>query len=130
VPVTVQIQRRFGGKGWQYHLGVGPGVYRVMVEDHRKVQADPVTFEVHRGTYPGFTVEYGMEHFSKVLPSTSFEINAVSHYVFAKDDTKFPSGFSSALGAFGVRMGANFYFDTASLKHKEPEKLPGLDIGK
>jgi hypothetical protein len=74
--------------------------------------------------------EVGMEHFARTLPSTSFEINAVTHWVFATDDTRFPSGFSSALGAVAVRMGVNYYFDTAVLKKKTPEALPHSGGGK
>ena len=130
VPISVQLQRRFGGSKWQYHIGAGPGVYRVMIQDRRKVQKDPITYEPHQNVYTGLTAEVGMEHFARTLPNTSFEINAATHYVFAKDDTKFPSGFSGALGAFAVRMGANYYFDTALLKRKTPEPLPRSGGGK
>jgi len=130
VPISVQLQRRFGGSKWQYHVGAGPGLYRVMVQDDRKVQKDPVTFETHRNMYPGFTVEFGMERFAKTLPNTSFEINAGTHYVFSEDKEKFPSGFNSALGAFAIRLGANYYFDTALLKRKTPEPLPRSSGGK
>jgi hypothetical protein len=124
VPSSIQIQRRFGGPKWHYHVGIGPGIYRVMVQDERKVQKDPITYEAHQDLYGGFTVEYGMERFAKSLPSTSFEINAASHYVFSEDKDRFPSGFNSALGAFCVRMGVNYYFDTGMLKPKAKEPLP------
>jgi hypothetical protein len=130
VPITIQLQRRFGKGSWQYHLGAGPGVYRVVVQDHRKVQRDPLTFEQHQGSHPGFSGEFGMEHFARTLPSTSFEINVVHHWVFAKDDTKYPSGFDSNLGAFAIRMGVNYYFDTSLLKRKEPEPLPRAGGGR
>jgi hypothetical protein len=130
VPISAQLQYRFGGPKWHYHIGAGPGLYRVVVEDERKVQKDPVTLEQHQNVWWGVSGEVGMEHFARTLPSTSFEINAVTHWVFATDDTRFPSGFSSALGAVAVRMGVNYYFDTAVLKKKTPEALPHSGGGK
>jgi hypothetical protein len=130
VPTTAQLQYRFGNSKWNYHIGAGPGLYRVVVQDERKVQKDPVTLEVHQNTWWGVSGEVGMEKFARTLPSTSFEINAVTHFVFAKDDVRFPSGFSSNLGAFAIRMGVNYYFDTAMLKKKTPEALPHSGGGK
>ena len=130
VPVTAQLQYRFGSSKWNYHIGAGPGLYRVVVQDERKVQKDPVTLELHQNVWWGFSGEFGMEKFARTLPSTSFEINVVTHWVFAQDDTRFPSGFSSALGAVAVRMGVNYYFDTAMLKKKTPEALPHSGGGK
>ena len=130
VPVSAQLQYRFGSSKWNYHIGAGPGLYRVLVQDERKVQKDPVTLETHQGTWWGVSGEFGMEHFARTLPNTSFEINAVTHVVFATDDARFPSGFSSMLGAFAIRMGANYYFDTALLKKKTPEALPHSGGGK
>ncbi|MFI5054680.1 MAG: hypothetical protein ACHQDE_09985, partial [Acidimicrobiia bacterium] len=130
VPVSVQAQYRFGGPKWNYHIGAGPGLYRIVVEDERKVQKDPVTLEEHENVFWGATGEFGMEHFARTLPNTSFEVNVATHVVFATDDTKFPSGFSGLLGALAIRMGANYYFDTALLKKKTPEPLPRSGGGK
>jgi hypothetical protein len=121
VPVSTQLQLTFGRSPWHYHLGAGPGVYRVWVENHRKVLVDPQTFRLHRGTYLGFSAEMGVERFLKALPNTSVEVSAVHHYVMATRDDQFPTGWNSSLGAVALRVGTNYYFD---LKRPKKEELP------
>ena len=115
LPVSAQIQWIHRGKSLVWHVGAGPGAYRVWVENHRKVVPDPVTFDHHKGVYFGGTGEIGFEHFFRALPTTSFEVTADAHYFNAKRDEQFPSGFNSAGLAVGLRAGANYYF---SLKAK------------
>src|SRR4029453_6986931 len=103
VPISGQIQYTRHRGPWVYHAGLGPGVYRVWVENRRKVLKDPTTFAVHRGTYPGGTAEIGAERFFKALPSTSVEVQTVFHFIFAQWDEQFPNGFNSNLGNLGLR---------------------------
>ena len=104
---------------WTWHLGAGPALYRVLLENNRKIIKDPVTFEPHRATYLGATAEMGTEHFMKSLSTTSLEWTVAWHAAFAKDDAKFPSGYSDSPQSFEVRFGAHYYYDL------NPAKKPG-----
>jgi hypothetical protein len=115
LPISAQIQWLHRGQSLVWHAGVGPGAYRVWVENHRKVVPDPVTFKHHKGVYVGGTAELGLEHFFRALPTTSFEVTMDAHYFNARRDDQFPSGFNSSGLAVGLRAGANYYF---SLKAK------------
>jgi hypothetical protein len=126
VPISVQVQMTWGKSPWHYHLGVGPGIYRVWVQNHRKVLMDPASLRLHRGLYAGFTGEVGVERFLGTLPNTSVEVSAAHHYVLATRDDQFPSGWNSSLGVVALRAGANYYFDLMR-QPKEPElPLPGV----
>jgi hypothetical protein len=111
VPISLQGQWLVHRGAWHYHLGAGPGLYRVWVENHRKVLKDRTSKRLHRGLYPGASAELGVERFMKVLPSTSVEVAVVSHLVFAQRDEQFINGFNSNVGAVEARVGANYYFD-------------------
>ena len=124
LPVSFQIQYLIHTKKWHYHVGAGPGVYRVWVENHRIVLLDQLTFEPHRNLWWGATGEVGVERFIRSLPSTSVEATVTTHVVFAEDDVKFPQGYSSKLGATELRIGANYYFDMGRLAGKKPTELP------
>ena len=118
---NAQVQRTWGRGNWVWHLGAGPAIYRVVVEDHRKVLKDPVTKAWHRGTYLGATAEYGVERFMRSLPNTSLEWTVAYQAAFAKDDSKFPSGYNSSLGAFEFRFGGHYYYD-----FRTPKKTGGV----
>jgi len=115
LPVSFQLQYLHHHGKWHYHLGAGPGFYRVWVENHREVLPDPVTLVLHRKIHPGLTGEFGVERFIKQLPSTSVEATTTTHWVFAQDDEAFPSGYNSFLAATEIRVGANYYFDMSRL---------------
>lgn len=127
VPVSAQLQYVIRSDWWVYHAGIGPGVYRVWVQNHRKVLKDPESLRLHRGLYPGATVQFGAERFLKNLPSTSIEAALVGHLVLAQDDDAFPSGINSNLSAIELRFGTNYYFGLggpppgpAPLPHEAP----------
>jgi hypothetical protein len=125
MPATAQIQYVVKRGRWFYHAGAGPGVYRVWVEDHRKVYADPVTFRLHRGPYPGATLEFGAERFLRAITTTSIEFSWVNHLVFAQRDEQFPSGYNSNLMATELRVGVNYYFDPLR-QRKQGIEIPGV----
>jgi hypothetical protein len=125
-PISAQLQYVAQHGSWMYHAGFGPGAYRVWVEDRRKVLRDPQTFRLHRGVYPGFTVELGGEKFLKSITTTSIELVAVSHYVFSRRDQQFPSGFNDKLWAVDFRVGVNYYFDLIRGKKLPGSNLPGI----
>jgi hypothetical protein len=125
IPVSIQIQRTWGKLPWHHHVGVGPGVYRLWVENHRDVLVDPKTFREHQGLYWGFTVEAGTEHFVKSLPNTSVEVTLVNHYVLATRDDQFPHGWSSSVGALSLSAGVNYYFSLEPKKKATELPLPG-----
>lgn len=105
----LQYYGQMGRQRW--HLGAGPALYRVVVQNHRKVVKDPVSLELHSGTHLGATAELGVERFMKRLPNTSLELTAAWQMAFAKDDTKFPSGWNGNPMLVGIRAGGNYYYD-------------------
>ncbi|MBI1795576.1 MAG: hypothetical protein HYR74_00835 [Candidatus Eisenbacteria bacterium] len=124
LPMTFEVQYVIHHGKWFTHIGAGPGVYRVWVENHRQVLVDPASFRRHQGLYPGISGEIGIERFLKSLPSTSLELSTVTHWVFARDDAAFPTGYNSFIGATEFRIGGNFYFDTSRLKRSKAQELP------
>jgi len=94
-----------------WHIGAGPALYRVVVQDSRKVIQDPVTDRLHQGQYLGATAEWGIEHFLTNLPNTSLEWTGAYQTAFAKRDDQFPSGWNGMVSAFEVRFGAHYYYD-------------------
>ncbi len=127
LPVSAQVQLLAHRGQWLYHLGAGPGVYRVWLENHRKVVKDPVSLRYHRGLYPGATVELGAERYLRSLPSVSVEFATTSHYVLATKDEDFPSGYNSAVGVVELRVGVNYHFNLANKPKKasaDPSATP------
>ena len=115
----------FSGSGRQrWHLGFGPAVYRVVIQNHRKVVKDPLSLELHSGTHLGGTAEYGYEKFMKKLPNTSIEVTAAWHIAFAKSDVRWPSGWNGNPMLLELRAGAHYYYNFRKPKPK-PTK-PGL----
>lgn len=124
-PVSVQLQLTQRRGWWLYHFGAGPGIYRVWIENHRKVLEDPVSKRRHRGPYLGATVELGAERFLRGLTTTSIEGVIAGHLIFAQRDAQFPRGFNSNLLPFDVRLCVNYYFDmTRKKKTIEPGVPP------
>ncbi len=114
-----------GGKGaWKYHFGAGPALYRVVVQNRRKVIKDPVTFKLHQGTYLGANAEFGVERFLKGLPNTSLEWTAAYQGAFAKRDDQFPSGFNGSVHAAELRFGAHYYYEFKKPKKPQGNKKP------
>ena len=114
-----QLQLMGGKSNWNWHLGAGPGVYRVVVQNHRKVLKDPVSKDLHQGAYLAGTVEFGVERFLKVLDNTSLEWTVAYHAILAQRDDQFPSGFNGMPQLAEFRVGGNYYFDF------KPGKKPG-----
>ncbi len=111
VGVAGQLQW-YGGKGRQrWHLGAGPAVYRVVVQNHRKVLEDPLSHELHSRAHLGATAELGFERFLKGLPNTSVELTAAWQTAFSKDDVNFPSGWNGAPQLAELRLGGIYYYD-------------------
>lgn len=107
----VQYQKVWGKGRSLWHLGAGPGIYRVWVQNRRKVYKDPVTKVLHQSLHLGGSAELGYERFLKALPNTSIEVTGAWHAAFAKDDDKFPSGFNGNPMFGELRVGGNYYFD-------------------
>lgn len=114
VPASLQIQYLMKRGNWVYHAGVGPGLYRVWVQNRRKVLKDPVSLDLHRGVYTGMSGQIGAERFLVNLPSTSVEFTAAGHWVFAQRDEQFPSGYNSFLANIDLKVGVNYYFTLPS----------------
>jgi hypothetical protein len=110
LPVTAELHYMYRNGPWHYYGGLGPGVYRVWVENHRKVLKDPVSLKLHRGIYPGGSAELGVERFMKDSPNISLEATLAGHLALAQRPDQFPSGFNSNCMATEFRVGANYYF--------------------
>lgn len=120
VGANAQLQKVWTRPRTRWHVGAGPAIYRVVVQNHRKVLKDPVTDRLHQGAYLGASAELGVERFLKSLPNTSLEWTVAMHTAFAKRDDQFPSGYNSSVAAAEFRFGSHYYFD-----FKKP-KAPGL----
>ena len=116
-----QLQLTGGAGAWRWHLGAGPALYRVVVQNHRKVLKDNISEDLHKGLYLGATAEYGIEHFLHTLNNTSLEWTLACHTAFARDDQRFPAGFNDSPGLVELRFGGHYYFD-----FKAPRKTGGL----
>ena len=102
----------FGGSGdTRWHVGFGPGVYRVVVQNNRKVVMDPVTTELHKSAHLGLGAEFGIERLTKRLANTSLEATVALQTVFAGDDTKYASGWNGTPMLVEIRIGAQHYYD-------------------
>ena len=124
LPVSFEMQLLAHKGNWHYHLGAGPGVYRVSVENRHNVIEDPVTFRRHIGLFAGATGEIGVERFIKSMPSTSVEACVTTHWVFTDNVQDFPAGYNTNLAVTEIRIGANYYFDMGRLAKKKPDQLP------
>jgi hypothetical protein len=120
VPTSAQIQYLRPSGWWLYHAGIGPGIYRVWVQNERDVVEDPITFKPHRGVYPGFSFQIGAERFFRGLTTTSIEFGVTGHQVFATRDDQFPSGMNSNLSAVEGRIGVNYYWDLSKPRGVAP----------
>jgi hypothetical protein len=124
VGATGQLQLMGGKSNWNWHLGAGPGVYRVVIQNHRKVLKDPVTKDLHQGAYLCGTAECGVERFMKSLPNTSLEWTVAYHAVLARRDDQFTSGFNAMPQVAEFRFGGNYYFDFKSGKKPGASPAP------
>jgi len=122
VGASSQIQKVWGKGRTRWHAGGGPAVYRVVVQNHRKVLKDPVTDRLHQGTYMGATAEIGAERHLKKLNNTSLEYVFAWQTAFAKRDDQFPSGYNSSVSAIEFRFGAHYYFDFKKPKAPDSRK--------
>lgn len=109
----------------RWHLGAGPAVYQVVVENHRKVLEDPTSHELHNGLHLGASFEFGYEKFLKKLPNTSIEGTVAWQMAFARSDNRFPEGWNGNPQLIEVRLGAHYYYDFR--KPKPTSNKPGLN---
>jgi hypothetical protein len=119
-----QVQWFNTGGRTRWHVGVGPSVYRVVIENHRKVLKDPISLELHSGTHIGGSAEFGYEKFMGKLPNTSIELTAAWHIAFAKSEVRWQAGWNDNPQAIEFRIGAHYYYDFRKPKPKSTK--PGL----
>ena len=119
-----QVQWFWGSGRQRTHFGIGPSLYRVIIENHRKVVKDPLSLELHSGGHMGASAEFGYEKFMHKLPNTSIELTAAWHMAFAKSDVRWASGWNDNPMAVEIRAGAHYYYDFRKPKPKSTK--PGL----
>ena len=97
---------------WRPYAGVGGGVYWWSVLTHNLGPAvDPSTFARFRHAVPGVYGTLGVEkRFSKYMTGTG---DLVYHYMFSKDENRWPSGFNGNKSYMELRLGVNFYFSVS-----------------
>ncbi len=122
--VSSQLQWYAGSGRSRWHLGAGPAVYRVVVQNHRKVVEDPFTHELHDGMHMGAVGELGVEHFLKRLPNTSLELTASWQAAFAKSNGRWQTGWNGNPMLAELRFGGHYYYDFRKPKPKSTK--PGL----
>lgn len=120
LPVSFQFHYTQQRGSWLYHAGAGPGLYRVWVQNRRKVLADPVSLKRHVGWYPGASAEIGAARMLQSLPSVSLEGTLDAHWAFATREEQFPSGFNAHVFAMGLKIGANYHFDARRFSAPRP----------
>jgi len=106
-----QLQYFGGDAGTRWHVGFGPAIYRVVVQNNRKVVRDTLSKELVRGAHLGASAEFGIERMNKRLPNTSLEATVALQTVFAGDDTKYASGWNGTPMLVEVRIGGHYYYD-------------------
>jgi len=108
------------GKVWRPYVGAGGGLYVWSILSHDLGSAtDPATFERLRRARPGFHGMVGMERrMSKHIGMTA---DGSYHYIMAKDEKRFPSGYNGDKAYVQVRLGVTFFF---SLSEKIDTGLP------
>ena len=120
-PVTIGARYFLrDGKHWRPFVGAGGGLYvwSVLTRDLGAAK-DPVTFERLRRGRPGFHGMVGMERvMSKHIGMTA---DLGYHYIMAKDEVRFPSGYNRDKAYLQTRLGVTFYF---SLSEKIDSGLP------
>lgn len=119
-----QAQWFHGAGRTRWHLGAGPAVYQVVVENQRKVVEDPTSHELHKGLHLGATAEFGYEKFMKKLPNTSIEGTVAWQIAYARSDERFPRGWNANPQLIEIRLGAQYYYDFR--KAKPTSTKPGL----
>jgi hypothetical protein len=119
VPISTQFQYVVKRGWWLYHLGAGPGLYRVWVEQHREIVKDPITKRIHRGVYLGGSGELGAAYFLRQMPSTSVELTLTGDLAITERDEQFPSGYNSNVMAVGLRVGVSYYFTPGESRKKQ-----------
>ena len=122
VGASAQLQMSRGSGRQRWHLGAGPALYRVVIQNHRKVVKDPASLELHSGTHLGVSAELGFERFVKRLPNASVEVTAAYHMAFARDNIRFISGWNGAPMLAELRLGGHYYY---SFRRGKPAAKPG-----
>jgi hypothetical protein len=122
--VSSQLQWYSGSGRQRWHIGIGPAIYRVVVQNRRKVVEDPVSRELHRGMHMGAVAEIGYERFLKRLPNTSLEFTVGCQTAFAKSDNRWASGWNGNPAVVDARFGAHYYYEFRKPKPKSTK--PGL----
>ena len=122
---AVELQWFKGSGRSRWHIGAGPAVYQVVIQNDRKVVEDPASHELHNGLHIGATIELGYEKFMKKLPNTSIEATIAWQAAFARSDNRWPSGWNGNPMLAEIRLGAHYYYDFR--KPKPTTNKPGLN---
>ena len=120
-----QVQWFRGSGRTRWHIGVGPTIYQVIVQNHRKVVEDPISHELHKGVHMGANAELGYERFLRKLPNTSIEATAGWQIAFAKSEGRWQAGWNGNPMAVEARLGVHYYYDFRKAKPKSTK--PGLN---
>jgi hypothetical protein len=95
---------------WQGFVGVGPGAYRINIQNDHRTIFDPVTKDRYKFGSFGASAEAGAEYFLPANRNVSLEGVTTFHYLFSDHKDRFPSGYSGKHMFADVSIGVNVYF--------------------
>lgn len=105
------------GKSWLGFVGLGPGAFRVNIQNDHRTIFDPVTHERYKFGSFGLSGELGAEYFLAANKNVSLLGMGSFDYLFGgASKEKFPSGYSGTYMFMDLNIGVNVYFKPPGAK--------------
>lgn len=112
-------------KSWLGFVGVGPGIFRVNIQNDHRTIYDPVTHERFKFGSFGLSGDLGAEYFLPANKNVSLLGMASLDYLFGgASESKYPSGYSGTYIFMDVNIGVNVYFKPPGAKSAPVPVLP------
>jgi hypothetical protein len=130
-PIHASLIRAFkpNATKWSPYAGVGVTVNRMEIVEKRKRIKDPATFAEWVNWSFGAHALAGTELWMGENKTTSLDWSLRWTYLFSKDETNFPTGFTGNDSYFNFNFGVNVYFwpggkPIETAKEPVPEPVP------
>jgi hypothetical protein len=117
-PFTAVMQYQHPlGKSWLGFAGLGPGVFRVDIQNDGRTIYDPVTHNRYKFGSFGVSGEAGAEYFLPANKNVSLLTMGSVDYLFGgASKEKYPSGYSGKYWFADISIGVNVYFKPLGAK--------------